>query len=54
MLLNGIGVPAAMVAPLMARMDGFIRYAIDLPGSGLSDTVSGFAGDLRGNAVRFL
>lgn len=53
-LLNGIGVPAAMWAPLMARLEGFTRYAIDLPAYGLSDTTDGFADDLRANAVRFL
>ncbi len=53
-LLNGIGVPAAMWAPLMARLDGVTRYAVDLPGYGLTDTTPGFANDLRTNAVRFL
>ncbi len=53
-MLNGIGVPAAMMAPLMAGLDGVTRYAIDLPGYGLSDTTPGFADDLRANAVRFL
>lgn len=53
-LLNGIGVPAAMFAPLMGRIDGFTQFAVDLPAYGLSDTTPGFAGDLRTNAVRFL
>lgn len=53
-LLNGIGVPAAMFAPLMARIDGFTQYAVDLPAYGLSDTTPGFTDDLRANAVRFL
>lgn len=53
-LLNGIGVPAAMLAPLMARIEGSTQYAIDLPAYGLSDTTDEFAGDLRCNAVRFL
>ena len=53
-LLNGIGVPAAMWAPLMARLDGVTQYAVDLPGYGLTDTTPGFANDLRTNAVRFL
>ena len=53
-LLNGIGVPAAMLAPLMARLDGFTHYAIDLPAYGLSDTTGAFADDLRANAVGFL
>jgi pimeloyl-ACP methyl ester carboxylesterase len=53
-LLNGIGVPAAMLAPLMARIDGLTQYAVDLPGFGLTDVTRGFADDLRANAVRFL
>ncbi len=53
-MLNGIGVPAAMMAPLMAGLNGVTLYAIDLPGYGLSDTTPGFADDLRANAVRFL
>lgn len=53
-LLNGIGVPAAMLAPLMARIDGFTHYAIDLPAYGLSDTTKTFADDPRANAVSFL
>ncbi|WP_423980400.1 alpha/beta fold hydrolase, partial [Ilumatobacter sp.] len=53
-LLNGIGVPAAMLAPLITRLDGVTRYAIDLPGFGLTDTTPDFADDLRTNAVRFL
>jgi pimeloyl-ACP methyl ester carboxylesterase len=53
-LLNGIGVPAAMLAPLMARIGGVTQYAVDLPGYGLTDTTLDFADDLRTNAVRFL
>lgn len=53
-LLNGIGVPAAMLAPLMARIDGFTQHAVDLPAYGLSDTAPRFADDLRANGVRFL
>lgn len=53
-LLNGIGVPAGTLAPLMTLIDGFTQYAIDLPAYGLSDTTRGFASDLRRNAVRFL
>lgn len=53
-LLNGIGVPAAMLAPLTARLEGFTRYAVDLPAYGLTDASPGFADDLRANAVRFL
>jgi len=53
-VLNGIGVPAAMLAPLMADLDGVRQYAVDLPGYGLTDTTPNFADDLRANAVRFL
>lgn len=53
-LLNGIGIPAAMLAPLMARISGFTQYAVDLPAYGLTDTTPDFADDLRANAVRFL
>lgn len=53
-LLNGIGTPAAMWAPLMARLEGFTLFAVDLPGYGLTDTTEDFADDLRANAVRFL
>lgn len=53
-LLNGVGVPAAMLSPLMARLDGVTQYAVDLPGYGLTDTSREFADDLRRNAVRFL
>lgn len=53
-VLDGIGVPAAMLAPLMARLDGVTQYAIDLPAFGLTDTTAEFSDDLRANAVRFL
>ncbi|MGB7450163.1 MAG: alpha/beta hydrolase [Ornithinimicrobium sp.] len=53
-LLNGIGVPAAMMAPLMTHLTGFTRYAVDLPGYGLTDVNPEFCDDLRANAVRFL
>lgn len=53
-LLNGIGTPAAMFAPLMARLEGVTLYAVDLPGFGLTDTRAGLADDLRAMAVAFL
>ena len=37
LLVIGAGVPAAMWVPLMARLDGFRSYAVDLPGQGGSD-----------------
>ncbi|MBA4158925.1 MAG: alpha/beta hydrolase [Gemmatimonadetes bacterium] len=54
MIVNGIGIPAAMWAPLMAELGGFRLFAVDLPAYGLTDTTLGFAEDLRRNAVRFL
>lgn len=53
-LLNGIGTPAAMMAPLMGGLDGVTMYAVDLPAYGLTDTIPGFTDNLRSNAVRFL
>lgn len=54
-MLNGLGTPAAMLAPLMAELDGFRLLAVDLPGYGLTSSAGGrFADDLRGNAVAFL
>ena len=53
-VLNGIGVPAAMLAPLITRLDGVTQYAVDLPGFGLTDITPNFTDDLRVNAVRFL
>ena len=54
LMINGIGLPAAMWAPLIARLDGVTVHAVDLPGYGLTDVTPTFASDLRGNAVRFL
>ncbi len=53
-MLNGIGVPAAMFAPLIAHMSDVKTYAVDLPGYGLSDSTRHFSDDLRGSAVQFL
>ena len=53
-LVNGIGTPAAMWAPLMAHLAGIRLFAVDLPGYGLTDGPLRFARELRGNAVRFL
>jgi len=53
-LVNGIGTPAAMLAPLMATLDGVTMYAVDLPGHGLSDTTTTVTDDLRASAVLFL
>ena len=53
-MLNGIGTPAAMWAPLMAELDGFRLLAVDLPAFGLTDATEDFVHDLRHNAVSFL
>ena len=53
-MINGIGTPAAMWAPLIAELDGFRLLAVDLPAYGLTDTTKDFADNLRQNAVTFL
>src|SRR5687768_3514338 len=53
-MVNGIGTPGAMWAPLMAHLGGFRLHALDLPAYGLSDTTPRLADDLRSSAVRFL
>jgi pimeloyl-ACP methyl ester carboxylesterase len=53
-MLNGIGTPAAMWAPLMAELTDFQLFAVDLPGYGLTDTKRGFTDNYKHNAVRFL
>lgn len=54
MMLIGGGVPAAMWAPLMARLDGFTLYAVDLPGHGLSDRTEFTTSTLRRKMTSFL
>ncbi|MGA7271154.1 MAG: alpha/beta hydrolase [Acidimicrobiia bacterium] len=54
MMLIGGGVPAAMWAPLMARLDGFTLYAVDLPGHGLSDRAEFTTSTLRPMMTSFL
>ncbi len=54
LLINGIGVPAAMMAPLIGHLDQFTVHAVDLPGYGLTDTTPSFADELRNNAPRYL
>jgi pimeloyl-ACP methyl ester carboxylesterase len=53
-MLNGIGTPAAMWAPLMARLEGHALYAVDLPAYGLTDAPPTEPSDLRAHAVGFL
>lgn len=51
-MLNGIGTPAAIWAPLMAQLGGFQLHAVDLPGFGLTVVLP--AGEYRASAVRFV
>lgn len=53
-MVNGIGTPAAMWAPLMAQLSGYTLYAVDLPGYGLTDTAACLTHDFRATAVDFL
>ena len=53
-MVNGIGNPAAMWAPLAARLDGYTLFAVDLPGYGLTDTSPALNADLQRAAVTFL
>lgn len=54
LMLNGIGTPAVMWAPLMARLGGFQLHAVDLPGYGLTAAPARQPADLREHAVSFL
>jgi pimeloyl-ACP methyl ester carboxylesterase len=54
MMVIGGGVPAAMWAPLMARLDGFTRYAVDMPGHGLTDRATFTTSQLRRLGAGFL
>lgn len=53
-MVNGIGLPAAMWAPLMARLTGFRLHAIDLPGFGLTHPDPNLMHRYRASAVQFL
>lgn len=53
-MCNGIGVPAAMMAPLIAGVANATVHAVDLPGYGLTDTCDDFYRNVRGSAVQFL
>lgn len=53
-LFNGIGTPAAMWAPLMARLKGLTLYAVDLPGFGLTSTIPTVAQNLKATSVDFV
>lgn len=53
-MVNGIGTPAAMWAPLIAALDGVTVYAVDLPGFGLTERTEPFVPNLRRHVVDFL
>jgi pimeloyl-ACP methyl ester carboxylesterase len=53
-MINGIGTPGAMWAPLMAHLPGHGLHVIDLPGYGLTDPPPDGPTDLRSHAVGFL
>jgi pimeloyl-ACP methyl ester carboxylesterase len=54
LMLNGIGTPAAMWAPLMARIAGRTLHAVDLPAYGLTDPPPDEPPGLRAHAVGFI
>jgi len=53
-MINGLGLPGAMWAPLMGQLDGFRLHVVDMPGFGLTDTAERFSEHLRDSATRFL
>jgi pimeloyl-ACP methyl ester carboxylesterase len=53
-MLNGIGTPGAMWAPLMAHLPGFRLHAVDLPGFGATDAGPRLVDAYRPSAVQFL
>lgn len=54
LMINGIGLPAAMWAPLMAHLRDFQIFAIDLPGFGLTDVDPAAYTDYRRHAIEFV
>ena len=54
MLLNGLGTPGVMWAPLMARLQRHSLHVVDLPAYGLTDAPAEADTDLRAQAVGFL
>ena len=54
MMVIGGGLPAAMWAPLMGRLGGFTRYAVDLPGLGLTSPTTFDPATFRAFSVEFL
>ncbi len=54
LVVNGIGLPGAMWAPLLAHLGDVTVHAVDGPGFGLTDAPSDLCCDLRSRAVAFL
>lgn len=54
MMVIGGGLPAAMWAPLMAKLPGFSLYAIDMPGLGLSEPMRFRSRSFRAASVAVL
>lgn len=54
MMVIGAGVPSAMWAPLMAELEGFTLFAVDMPGHGLTDRATFATGTMRDLGVGFL
>src|SRR5688500_16952920 len=46
-MLNGVGTPAAMWAPLIAHLEGYKLHAVDLPAYGLTDPPRREPSDIR-------
>ncbi|MGD8898372.1 MAG: alpha/beta fold hydrolase, partial [Acidobacteriota bacterium] len=53
-MVPGFADPAAMWAPLMARLEGFTLYAVDRPSFGLTDRARYSTATIRRLAVTFL
>lgn len=54
LMVNGVGTPAAMWAPLFAQLRGVTVHAVDLPGFGLSDVADPEVADVRERLTGFL
>jgi len=54
LMVIGGGPPAALWVPLMAELEGFTLFAVDLPGFGLSDPMSYTTARLRAAGAAFL
>lgn len=56
LMVHGLGASAALWAPLLAELEGFMVHAVDLPGHGLTPRSSHplDTGSMRGAATRFL